>query len=257
MIVLPRGLMVYPALDQPKAFGQGEKQSGEPKFSLSVIWPHPRAMDAEDASLWQQMVEALTALAVSHCGVQKLSQTQRPPIRSGREKKIEAFPDDGFFAGVSAKYQPKVYHPDLTELAMAQMDPRQIAREIYNGRTVQVTAEPYFWPSFGGGVSLGLRGVHLLDYTPVIQVSDENPGEGFKPRQIQRPAGWDRPAGGQAAPAAASSSPAAASSAAPASGSAPADPWDEAAANASRTAAQGQQPVPAQQGGGYQDDIPF
>lgn len=139
--VLPAGRAVFPHLDVP------DGKFGEPKYKVSINYT-----TEELAPLKKRLIQAAQELMGSKFNPKKMPKL---PIRANKDKDGN---EDGTWlvAAQSGKdYKPAVFDAKVNKL------PSGVT--VGGGSVIKLDVSPTYYESFGGGISLRLYGVQVLE----------------------------------------------------------------------------------------------
>ena len=168
IVITPRGRLSYPNLMAARGFNGSDENK---KYSTKLIVLKSEMTD-EDRESMQNLIGKLNEAASKKYGPSvKLHTVRYPPVVAS----------EGAFV-ITAKNQkpPTVWGPTMVPVE-GQDDGGD---EIYGGRFAIMTVEPFAW-SKAEGLSLGLRGVQLLEHSERIGAVDSDPAEGLRPRNLE------------------------------------------------------------------------
>lgn len=138
-LVLPAGRCAFPHLDIP------DGKFGEPKFKVSINYTAE-----EMAPIKKMLVDAAKELMGPKFNAKKLPKM---PVRASKDRDGK---EDGswLIAAQSGKdYRPALFDAKLNKLEKAPGP----------GSVIKLDVSPTYYESFGGGISLRLYGVQVLE----------------------------------------------------------------------------------------------
>ena len=169
LVVLPKGILSFPAFDRPKEF------DGDKSYSTTILWT-PASFVAAQKQAWNNMLKVMDSVCRQRFGKGlKESIKSNPkfhiPIRDGLEKPdLEGFGEGVKFASARSKYRPSVLYPDTSELDLT--DENAVTENIYGGRYGILVVNVFaFDVKMKSGISFGLDTAQLAERGKSFEVS--------------------------------------------------------------------------------------
>ena len=169
LVVLPKGILSFPALDRPKEF------DGEKNFSTTILWTPASFVEAQKAA-FNAMLKVMDQVCRQRFGkglkeMYKSNPKFHIPIRDGMEKPdLEGFGEGVKFTSARSKYRPRVLYPDTSVVDLT--DENAVSENIYGGRHAIVVVNVFaFDVKMKSGISFGLDTVQLADRGKSFEVS--------------------------------------------------------------------------------------